>query len=161
MLNKTGVASKEEILEQFSQEGKLHTYKAILECYEEIPCNPCATSCPVGAIAIEPNIHAQPHINLDICTGCAICVAICPGLSIMLAKLSEDKAYFKIPYEMNEVFEKGMRVHALNRSGEKIGEARILSVTETKQGVKTKLIEVEVDRTLLHEFVTIQGQSYG
>lgn len=161
MLNKTGVPSREQILERFSQEGKLLKYKAILECYEEIPCNPCATSCPVGAIGIEPNIHAQPLIDLDICTGCAICVAICPGLSIMLAKLSEDKAYFKIPYEMNEVFEKGMSVHALNRSGERIGEARILSVIETKQGVKTKLIEVEVDRALLHEFITIRGLSHG
>lgn len=161
MLNKTGVPTQAQVLERFAQEGKLSKYKAILECYEAIPCNPCATSCPVGAIAIEPNIHAQPIINLDTCTGCAICVAICPGLSIMLAKLSESKAYFKIPYEMNERFEKGMVVDALNRSGELIGVATILSVSETKHGVRTQLIEVEVDRSLLYDFITIRGQIHG
>jgi Fe-S-cluster-containing hydrogenase component 2 len=161
MLHKTGVPTPEQVSSVFFDESTLSEYKAIIECYEDIPCNPCATSCPVQAITIAPNIHAQPKLDPKVCTGCSICVTTCPGLAIMLAKVVKDKAYFKIPYEMNEVFEKGMKVHAINRAGEVIGEGIILSISKHPHQLKTQLIGVEVDKALLHDFITIRGFNHG
>jgi Fe-S-cluster-containing hydrogenase component 2 len=161
MLHKTGVPTQDQVSSVFFDEETLSEYKAIIECYEDIPCNPCATSCPVQAITIFPNIHAQPKLDPKVCTGCSICVTTCPGLAIMLAKVVNDQAFFKIPYEMNEVFEKGMIVDALNRSGEVIGEGKIISISNHPHQLKTRLIGVEVDKALLHDFITIKGKTHG
>jgi Fe-S-cluster-containing hydrogenase component 2 len=161
MLHKTGVPTKEQVSSVFFDDHTLSEYKAIIECYEDIPCNPCVTSCPVKAISMGPTIHNQPKLNPDLCIGCSICVTSCPGLAIILAKVNDDKAFFKIAYEMNGVFEKDMIVSALNRSGEVIGEGRIISILNHPRQLKTQLIEVEVDRSLLHDFITIKEKIDG
>lgn len=161
MLNSTGVPDKDQVVSRFFDEKILSSYKAIIECYEDIPCNPCATSCPVSAITIAPDIHAQPVVDPSVCTGCSICVTSCPGLAIMLATVKKDKARFKIPYEMNESFEKGTEVHAIDRSGEIIGVAKVLNVSNYPHQLKTRLITVEVDASLLHDFITIRGIQHG
>lgn len=161
MLHKTGIPTKEQVSSVFFDDHTLSEYKAIIECYEDIPCNPCVTSCPVKAISMGPTIHNQPQLDPNLCIGCSICVTSCPGLAIILAKVNQNKAYFKIAYEMNEVFEKDMIVNALNRAGEVIGEGRIISMLNHPRQLKTQLIEVEVDRKLLHEFITIKGKIDG
>lgn len=145
---------------EFEQPHHYLTYKAIIACFEAIPCDPCVTYCPVHAITIEPSLHAQPHLDIDACTGCAICVAVCPGLAIMCAKISDAKATFKIPYELNTTFEKGMVVTALNRYGEAIGTAKVLSVRQHRSTLTT-ILEVEVDLSLLQEFSTIKEVAHG
>ena len=54
-------------------------------------------SCPFDAIDIGENINKQPVLDVDKCTGCAICVTSCPGLAISVAQLVGDHAVFKIP----------------------------------------------------------------
>ena len=161
MLNKTGVPTLEQVQSVFFNEVTLSSFKAVIECYEDIPCNPCALSCPVKAITISPTLHSQPVVDPQVCTGCSICVSVCPGLAIMLAKVHHDTAIFKIPYEMNETFIPHQRVHALNRSGEIIGEGVVLSVSNKKHQNKTSIIEVQVDKALLHDFITIRGIHHG
>lgn len=161
MFNKTGVPTLEQVQSVFFNEVTLSSFKAVIECYEDIPCNPCALSCPVKAITIAPTLHSQPKVDPQVCTGCSICVSVCPGLAIMLAKVQGDTAIFKIPYEMNEVFTPHQRVHALSRSGEIIGEGVVLSVSNKKHQNKTSIIEVQVDKALLHDFITIRGIHHG
>jgi len=161
MLNKTGVPTRVQVQSVFFNEVTLSSFKAVIECYEDIPCNPCALSCPVKAITIAPTLHSQPVVDPDVCTGCSICVSVCPGLAIMLAKVHDDTAIFKIPYEMNEIFTPHQRVHALNRSGEIIGEGVVLSISNKKHQNKTSIIEVQVDKALLHDFITIRGIHHG
>jgi Pyruvate/2-oxoacid:ferredoxin oxidoreductase delta subunit len=99
MLNRDGVATKEQILSRFPSNEVLVKAKAITECYEEIPCNPCATSCPFDAIHIGEDINTKPVVDFDLCTGCGICVYSCPGLAIVTVQIVNDKARFKLPYE--------------------------------------------------------------
>ncbi|MCK7484965.1 MAG: 4Fe-4S binding protein [Bacillus subtilis] len=73
--------------------------KAIIECYEDIPCNPCETSCPFGAIEIGPDINQQPRLIVEKCTGCSICVTSCPGLAIIVAQSDGVAGRLKLPYE--------------------------------------------------------------
>jgi NADPH-dependent 2,4-dienoyl-CoA reductase/sulfur reductase-like enzyme/NAD-dependent dihydropyrimidine dehydrogenase PreA subunit len=64
----------------------------IFHCYQEVPCNPCTSVCPVGAIRTERDeITGLPYMaDLEVCTGCGSCVAVCPGLSMILVDYRDD-----------------------------------------------------------------------
>ena len=60
---------------------------AVIECVQQIPCNPCEKACPFGAIEVGPDITNLPRLDLDKCRGCGICLSKCPGLAIFLLML--------------------------------------------------------------------------
>lgn len=155
MVTKTGMLSSEMVKSIFTPAQQVTTYKAVIECMEAIPCNPCVTHCPIHAITISPNIHAQPILDSNICIGCALCVGVCPGLAIMCAKVNGDKAWFKIPYELEYNFKPGMVVRALNRQGKDIGDATIVSITQHKSTLTT-VVEVAVASAIVMAFSTIK-----
>jgi|LSQX01.2.fsa_nt_gb Fe-S-cluster-containing hydrogenase component 2 len=152
--------SKESLLEVFPSNQHLKTYKAVLECYEAIPCNPCEHHCPFDAIIIGENINTPPRLVVDKCTGCGICVRVCPGLAIMLAKVSETQASFVIPYEFNPKPKVDETWYGVNRSGEILGDVLIKRVMDTKANDHTSLVTVQTAPSLLHEFITIKRKSH-
>ncbi|QVK19012.1 4Fe-4S binding protein [Mycoplasmatota bacterium] len=156
MLVKDGVATKEQVYTRYPAHELLIKPKAIIECYESIPCNPCSTSCPFGAITIGDDINNLPKVDFDKCTGCGVCVYSCPGLAIMVCEIFENKARFKIPYEFLPYPKENEVWHAVNRKGEVIGDALIEKVTLTKRQDRTVLVQVLVDEILLYDFVTIR-----
>lgn len=161
MLFKEGIPTSEQVLSKFPDISYLVKPKAIIECYENIPCNPCSTSCPVKAIYIGENINNIPVVDFDKCTGCGICAYSCPGLSIIVCKVSNEKAHFKIPYEFLPAPNKGEVWDAVDRSGKVIGEAIIEKVDNRPSQDKTLLVHVEVDARLLYDFVTIRRRKDG
>ena len=77
---------------QPSPAGELYP---VFHCTQKIPCDPCARVCPQQLIRIdETDICAVPVFRSEAsagrCTGCARCVAICPGLAITLVDRRED-----------------------------------------------------------------------
>lgn len=159
MLDKTGVAPKDLVISKFFDEQTLFKPKAIIECYEEIPCNPCSTSCPFDAIYIGENINTMPILNPDLCTGCAICVTSCPGLAIMIAQIKGNKAVFKIAYEFNPKPLKGDIIKGVNRRGEVICDCEVLKVNLSIRQDQTALIEVSVPIEFIHDFVTVRVEA--
>jgi Fe-S-cluster-containing hydrogenase component 2 len=135
--------------EEILKKGKI----AIIECVENIPCNPCETSCPQGAIKIGSNICNLPKIDYSKCTGCSLCLAVCPGLAIFAINkyASNDKSEITIPYELNETIKKGMTVKLINRSGEIIGNGEISNIREMKIQKNRKIVSILIDRSLIEE----------
>jgi len=158
MLEKTGVPSKEQVREQFPKDKKvLFRPKAIIECYHEIPCNPCETSCPFNAITIGKDINKRPIIDFDTCTGCGVCVYSCPGLAITVAMIKNGKAYFKIPYELYPLPKEGEWWQAVNRSGQVIDRCKIERVMQPRpKNHQTALITVSLEQPYLYDFITIR-----
>ncbi len=156
MLAKEGVATLEQVQSRFPNHEILARPKAIIECYENIPCNPCSTSCPFEAITIGEDINNKPEVNFDKCTGCGVCVYNCPGLAIMVCEVSGDKLRFKISYEFLPYPVEGEIWNAINRKGEVIGDALIEKITLTKRQDRTALVQVLVDQDYLYDFVTIR-----
>jgi Fe-S-cluster-containing hydrogenase component 2 len=160
MLNKDGVAAPEQIDSLFPKKHQLIKPKAILECFEEIPCNPCSTSCPVNAIEIGENINDKPHFHVDVCTGCGICIFSCPGLAIMVAQVRGDQAVFRIPYEMLPLPNKGDVWHGIDRNGDIICDALIENISFTKRQDRTAILTVVVDQVYLHQFSTVRVKEH-
>lgn len=156
MLEKNGIPTPEQVKSVFPAESLLLRPKAVLECYEEIPCNPCETNCPAGAIRIGEDINARPRLDAEKCTGCGICVGVCPGLAIMTASLRGEEAVFQIPWEFLPVPKEGEIWIGADRSGTSLGAAKILRVREARGGDRTRILTVSVDRRFLYDFVTVR-----
>ena len=156
MLKITGVPTLDLIKSRFPEEEYLIKPKAITECYEDIPCNPCSTSCPFDAIYIGEDINTPPQVDFNKCTGCGICVYNCPGLAIVTIQVVDDKLRYKIPYELLPLPKVDEIWNGVNRDGKVICEAKIEKVTLTKRQDKTALIQVLVDKEYMYDFVTIR-----
>ncbi|MGV8059144.1 MAG: 4Fe-4S dicluster domain-containing protein [Smithellaceae bacterium] len=129
----------------------------IIECPQRIPCNPCHTSCPTGAVVAFKDINDQPEIDYEKCTGCGMCVAKCPGLACFVIDLtlSADKALLKLPYEMTPMPEKKDSVQCLNRLGEVVTEGVVENITEPFKD-STKVLHVSIDKSFVDQVRSVR-----
>lgn len=106
----------------------------IVECVQEIPCDPCADACPKKAITIEGNITNIPKVNFDLCNGCGLCIPKCPGLAIFVVNenYSSKQATITLPYEFVPLPRPGEIVDGLDRAGKKICRAKVAKVLISK-----------------------------
>jgi len=150
---KNGVLSKKEI--KLPSKEQLERGVAIIECVQEIPCNPCIDSCPVNAISMK-DINALPVTDYNKCIGCGKCVGVCPGLAIFLIKIKGGRALITLQYEFLPVPEVGGKVKALDRDGDVVGNAIVKRVI--KKG-KTMVITVEASEDLAMDIRNIRVNS--
>jgi Fe-S-cluster-containing hydrogenase component 2 len=106
---------------------------ALIECVEEIPCNPCAVVCRLDAIEKE-DLCTPGTVDWEKCSGCTMCVAVCPGLSIFLQQIKDGKGYVTMPYEVLPAPKVGMTVQLMDRSGTVVGEGKIVNPTYQAKG---------------------------
>ncbi len=147
----TGFLSEEELRSSPGVPSEARRRKgnvAVIECIEDIPCNPCETSCRAGAIAVGEDITNLPQLDEDKCIGCQTCVPICPGQAIFLVdeSLADGRAAVTLPYEFLPLPEKGETVTALDRSGTPLGDAVVTAVRKKEQMDQTAVITIEVPR---------------
>lgn len=130
----------------------------VIECPQRIPCNPCATSCPTGAVIPFDDINDVPRIDYSKCTGCGLCAAKCPGLACFVIDLtySENEAVIKLPHELLPVPAKGDRVKCLDRKGRNVSEGTVSAVTEPF-GDRTRVISVIIPKKLAGEIRAIKA----
>ncbi len=121
---------------------------AAIECLQDIPCNPCESSCSVDAIVVGDDITNIPKLLEDKCVACQTCVHICPGQAIFMIdeSLPNDRASVMMPYEYRPLPAKGDVVTALDRAGRELGDATVLKVRQTKRMDQTATVTIEVPR---------------
>jgi Fe-S-cluster-containing hydrogenase component 2 len=123
---------------------------AVIECPQQIPCDPCEVSCPRKAIHLD-SLNSVPQIDWDKCNGCGICIQKCPGLAIFVLQLRKDKGRVTLPYEFCPLPERGESVLVLDRVGEVVGEGKIVSlIPREKSRGNTSIVTVEVEPELLN-----------
>ena len=159
-----GVAAKEELEKAMPPEDFLAKKPVVMvECFQNIPCDPCAASCPFGAILPFEDINELPVVDYDKCTGCGICVTSCPGLAIFVLDMnySDKDALIKLPYEMLPLPQKGEMVSGLDREGQKVAEVKVDKVSKTKN--KTYLISIIVPKelALIVRNIRVEGKTNG
>ena len=126
----------------------------VIECTQNIPCNPCQEACKFGCISVGTNITNLPGVVAESkCTGCGMCVANCPGQAIFL--VNEDTgdgfATITLPYEFLPTPQAGEKGTALNRSGAAVCEAEVVSVRTNKSFDHTMLLTIKVPKAYAAE----------
>jgi Fe-S-cluster-containing hydrogenase component 2 len=132
----------------------------VIECIQEIPCDPCETACKFGAIKIGQPITNLPVLNERLCTGCGNCIADCPGLAIFLLNkaYAPGEALVAFPYEFYPLPEKGEIVMAVDRSGKVIGEGKVIKILNPKKNDRTNVVYLEIPLELADEVRSMKYQ---
>jgi len=135
----------------------------IFHCYQEVPCNPCTSVCPVNAIHTEGNkITGLPFRDKAIeCTGCLNCVAVCPGLAITLVDFRKDSENptVTLPYEIwREKVEVGQMIPVTQEDGAVLGHFPVIKVRSMKKYPGTLLVQVRMNKKFAVEAAGIWVQ---
>ena len=71
----------------------------VIECVQDIPCNPCELVCPNGAIHVGEPITNLPVFLADECDGCSQCIPVCPDQAIFRVDMTctEGRAAVSFP----------------------------------------------------------------
>ncbi|MGI6054693.1 MAG: (2Fe-2S)-binding protein [Clostridium sp.] len=150
MLVKDGFLELEEVcsVPGFPGEETLKKKKCVvIECSQNIPCNPCEAACPHGAITVGEPITNLPVVDTDKCIGCGLCVAKCPGQAIFLVDMTgENVDAVTLPYEYYPLPEQGQEVYCLSRDGHFVVKGRVKKVVMTRVNDRTAVVEVEVPK---------------
>lgn len=145
-LLKKGYVTDEEIT-RFPGVTEKEEIHPVIECTQNIPCNPCQDVCPNHCIKVGDNITALPCLSAEKrCTGCGLCVASCPGQAIFLLKedKSEGTAEITLPYEFLPLPKSGDKGMALGRNGETVCTAEVVAVKSSPAYDKTSLLTMKV-----------------
>lgn len=157
MLEKTGIPTDDDLEKVIPDKKRLARGPVVtIECFQKIPCDPCAISCKLGAIKPFKDINDLPMVDFDKCTGCGICISSCPGLAIFVIDMnySDEKSLIKLPHEMIPLPEKGEDVYALDRAGSILGKVKVVRVLKIKN--KTNIISLEVPKSMVMKVRSIK-----
>lgn len=152
----TGIPSRQELSscpgvpsEERMNKGRV----AVIECVQEIPCNPCVATCKFGAISMKGEITSLPCLDGDRCTGCGQCIAQCPGLAITVINrnYSETEATVDFPYEYLPLPQKGDIVDAVNRAGETVCRGKVDRVVRQPSYEGTSVISLIIPKQYFNE----------
>jgi len=159
MLQETGIPIKEDIVAVTPPPDRFAKGPVVIvECFQEIPCNPCVDACKFHAITKKRDINDLPIVDFDKCNGCGACIAQCPGLAIFVVDktYSPSHAVVRIPYEFVPVPAKGQFVTCLDRAGEKKGSFEVVRVTSGGAKNKTTILWLAVPQELAMEVRSIK-----
>lgn len=146
-------SEKAEVLK--SPGGGIHPYSVptlhsgvfpVIHCMQEIPCNPCMTSCPKNLIGTRGHpILGIPEYS-DGCIGCEKCVSICPGLAITLVDFRKNpqKPVVTVPFELDSSgMRAGMELDLVDWEGVFLGKGILVQTREVPGGRRTVLLRIE------------------
>ncbi len=147
-LLKNGYIADDEI-ERFPGVTHRKGIHPVIECTQNIPCNPCQDACPKKCISIGANITSLPIAVPDAdCINCGMCVASCSGQAIFLVDedCGDGTATVTLPYEFLPLPEVGAKGDALGRNGQKVCDAEVVQVKSMKAYDKTNLLTMRVPK---------------
>lgn len=145
LLTKGYVADDE--IERFPGVTRKPGVHPVMECTQNIPCNPCQDACPKKCIKIGEKITSLPAVDESAtCVGCGMCVASCSGQAIFLVDETYEEGFASVtmPYEFLPLPKTGDRGIALGRNGQKVCAAEVISVKSSPAFDKTNLITIKV-----------------
>lgn len=127
----------------------------VIECIEDIPCNPCESACDRNLIIVGKPITNLPRL-VDpnaLCIGCNQCIIACPGLAIFIVDktFSETEASITMPYEFKPLPKKGEKIISLNRNGEIVCKGTVHKVQARKSFNHTNIVTIIVPKEFADE----------
>ena len=142
-----GCVTEEEIASFPAASYEKQGIHPVIECTQNIPCNPCQEACKLGCIMVGANITRIPAIDTaKKCSGCGMCVATCSGQAIFLVNKDFEPGFATVafPYEFLPGLKKGDRGKALDRSGNPVCDAELVDVKQLPAMDKTAVVTMKV-----------------
>jgi Fe-S-cluster-containing hydrogenase component 2 len=131
-----------------------------IECVEEIPCNPCETSCPQHALMVGSPITNLPNIDRDKCTLCGLCIPACPGLAITIKSIHGEQARIRFPWEYLPYPVPGDKVEMVDRMGESVCPGTIISVANPVRNNKTAVVTAEFPKKFVEDVIGMRRKNH-
>lgn len=150
LLEKGYVADRE--IERYPGVTSQKGIHPVIECTQNIPCNPCQDACPKGCIRIGKNITSLPVVDTEHeCIGCGMCVASCSGQAIFLVQEDVEPGFGEVtlPYEFLPLPKTGDIGKALGRDGKEVCEAVVTKVRTAPAFDHTNLLTMKVPNDML------------
>jgi len=137
---------------------------AIIECIEEIPCDPCESACPAGAIKIGSSITNLPVLDEDKCTGCGLCISSCPGLAIFVLSLNytDELALLSFPFEFLPLPKVGEEVSAIDREGRTVCKGKVVKILNEWKQDRTPVVSISIPKkyALVVRGISVRNNSF-
>ncbi|MFW9829552.1 MAG: FAD-dependent oxidoreductase [Candidatus Thorarchaeota archaeon] len=132
----------------------------VFYCTQEIPCNPCTSVCEQQQIeTVEDLITQLPYFKGEKdCIGCGKCVAVCPGLAVVLIDYRKDKEnpLVTFPFELTEKkLEKEQEVFVVSNEKD-LGKYKIHRTRILKEFPKTQLVTIKLPSEVAKKAVAIK-----
>jgi Fe-S-cluster-containing hydrogenase component 2/bacterioferritin-associated ferredoxin len=143
-----------------SQQSTVNSIYPIIHCVQEIPCNPCTTSCPTNSIKIKGDSIMGLPVYDGACAGCGKCLYICPGLAISLIDFREDKDFptVALPYEVfNKAVKEGDELEVMDIEANSLGMFKVTGVVSNKQ-YKTQQVKFKMPKELAQRAISFKIQ---
>ena len=98
------------------------------------------------AIRIGEPITSLPVLNEDLCTGCGICIARCPGLAIFVIDktFTDAEATVAFPYEYTPLPQKDETVDAVDRTGRVVCKGKVIKVLNPESFDRTPVVTLAI-----------------
>jgi len=158
-----GIPTKEDLAANCPSEERMAKGPvAIIECFQEIPCDPCVKSCKQGAITMPGDVNDLPVLDAENCNGCGLCIMLCPGLAIFVVDktYSKDFALVKLPFEYVPLPITGQFAAGLDRAGKELGWFEVVKVTSGGKKNMTRIISLAVPQEHAMEVRNIIAGGY-
>lgn len=127
-------------------------------CYQQIPCNPCVTSCTKNCIKIDGNPIYDIPIYTSGCIGCNQCVITCPALAITLVdkrKRNGNKVIVTLPFEFLDQFLPEKDYDLTDFEGNVIGKGEFRNIKNYPKE-KRSLVSLWVDEEIADKVASFQ-----
>lgn len=127
-------------------------------CYQQIPCNPCVTSCTKNCIKIDGNPIYDIPIYTSGCIGCNQCVITCPALAITLVdkrKRNGNKVILTLPFEFLDQFLPEKDYDLTDFEGNVIGKGEFRNIKNYPKE-KRSLVSLWVDEEIADKVASFQ-----
>ncbi|MCI9066363.1 MAG: FAD-dependent oxidoreductase [Lachnospiraceae bacterium] len=147
-LLKKGFLADEEV-EKYPGVTRQKGIHPVIECTQNIPCNPCQDACPKHCIKVGDHITTLPAVDkTQECVGCGMCVASCSGQAIFLLQedYADGYAAVTLPYEFLPLPKKGEIGYGLGRDGRKICEAEVIDLKSSPAFDHTNLLTIKIPK---------------
>lgn len=138
---------EDDDVERFPGVKRISGIHPVIECTQNIPCNPCQDACKFGCIKVGEQITRLPEVDeTSKCSGCGMCVASCSGQAIFLVNedVGDGFATVTMPYELLPYPQAGERGTALGRDGSVVCEAEVVSCKMNPVFDRTALLTIRV-----------------
>jgi Fe-S-cluster-containing hydrogenase component 2 len=153
-----GYLSEEEYSRRLPPAGRMASGPvAVIECIQDIPCNPCEQACPFEAITVGHSITSLPVLDARRCKGCGACIAKCPGLAIFVidVSLAGDSGTVQVPYEYQPLPKAGDTVWGVSRKGDRVAKAKVERVLLAKGADHTAVVTISVPKKYVNQIRSI------